>query len=864
MLTDPAMTPDRWQRLTDIVNDAMEQSAADRQAYLVAQCAGDSALVRQALTLIANATGATQFLEHTPALLDAEAETLIGRRLGAYRVITEIARGGMGAVLKAVRDDDVYKKEVAIKVIRTDVGSGKVVERFKNERQLLATLDHPHIARVIDGGTTDDGRPYFVMDFVDGEPIDAYCQHRSLNVVQRLMLFRTVCETVHFAHQRLIVHRDLKPSNILVDQAGNVKLLDFGIAKLLDTQSAPKDFELTVALAMTPAYASPEQVKGETITTASDIYALGVILYRLLTGRSPYQSEPTKPLDLAREIVETDPHRPSTVVFETHEGTPSSIEPARLKRALQGDLDNIVMMALRKDAARRYASAEQLGEDVRRYLDDEPVLAHQDSVFYRTGKFVRRNRWSSVLAIGGSIALAATAAVAMHQANDARRERDRAESHFNSVRAIANKLIFDVHDAVEAVPGSTKAREIIVREAVTYLDAIAAQNESRSELVAEVASGYERLAQVQGGWRSASMAKREESIASLRKALALRERLAQMHPTDKLALRSLILTLGKLGESAGGMGNAEEATTHQERVLAVSEQAMALPNPELTDELNVVRARFVQASHQMRFGKKENALPQILTAMQDFDALAKRDPRNTRLQRNAAAVMNQGAYWLLWNNGSIDEAERYFQRSLALLERSSASEPNSPSIRRIIAIVNGSYAELIAKRGALQHALDKQIDAHTTLTALADEDRENIAFRLDAWAMGLAMTDKLRKLNRNDQAISLLNQQQLEIAAQSKRAQTASQQPIRELQALTAFERARAYAQKRDAGGEKRATCNSAVGALIQASEHGSFGLTDSVGARATKPDVMTLVTTLRATCPENVESLNAIVAKWS
>ncbi|MGL5002314.1 MAG: serine/threonine protein kinase, partial [Casimicrobium sp.] len=442
------MNPERWQRLTDIVNDCLERPEGVRDAYACERCAGDEELLRDVRLLISSADRTRGFLD-APAQIESitlqsitgdiaehadDAFTWRGRRIGAYEVVDDIAQGGMGSVFKAIRADDTFHKEVAIKLVRPGADTPMIVERFKAERQILASLDHPNIARLLDGGKTEDGLPYFVMEYVDGEAIDAYCARNQLSIHERLQLFRVICGAVHFAHQRLVVHRDLKPSNILVDKSGVVKLLDFGIARLLDPQRVGEDgkpiAEPTVSNAMTPAYASPEQIKGEAITTASDVYALGVVLYRLLTGQSPYKSNITQPLALAKEIVDTDPDRPSTAVLTprpdaNQEGKAyseifeSSIRPTeksidttkvvrtldakRMQRQLRGDLDNIVLMALRKDPERRYASVEQLAEDVRRYEEDLPVYAHADSLAYRARKFVSRHRWLvSASAVAGT------------------------------------------------------------------------------------------------------------------------------------------------------------------------------------------------------------------------------------------------------------------------------------------------------------------------------------------------------------------------------------------------------------------------------------------------------------------------------
>jgi eukaryotic-like serine/threonine-protein kinase len=549
----PNMTPERWHQAGEIYADALERSAGEaRDAFVANACGDDHALLQQVRSLLAEESRAYDVLSVTQvqgalgaaSKRDADNADIddithwYGKRFGAYRITEEIARGGMGSVFKAVRDDDQYHKEVAIKIIRPGMDTRLVVARFKAERQILASLDHPNIARLIDGGTTEDGVPFFVMDYVDGQSIDDYCKNKNTTLIERLQLFRTVCSAVHFAHQRLVVHRDLKPSNILVDTTGQVKLLDFGIAKLLDPTTIGEDGKAsaapTVANAMTPAYASPEQIKGEAITTASDVYALGVVLYRLLTGRSPYKANNTQPLALAKEIVETDPEKPSTVVTkgatsgDTDVQTGNSTSPAidtenvhkglrsldrkRLQRNLSGDLDNIVLMALRKDPTRRYASAEQLSEDVKRYLEDMPVAARADTFSYRTVKFVTRNKWAVAFAsvafvglLGGITATTHQTNVAHEQTNvaqaaltKAEAERTRAQRNFETARKFSNETISTVLRELVGVNSTRPLQQKLIAASVKQLEELSSNTGDDPTLLSELGKGYASLARTQG------------------------------------------------------------------------------------------------------------------------------------------------------------------------------------------------------------------------------------------------------------------------------------------------------------------------------------------------------------------------------
>jgi serine/threonine-protein kinase len=356
-------------------------------------------------------------------------------RIGPYKIIREIGYGGMGAVYLAVRDDDQFKKHVAIKLMKPGLDSDLRFRRFHRERQILANLDHPNIAKLLDGGTTEEGIPYLVMDYVEGIPIDNYCDEKKLPTIERLVLFQIICSAVQFAHQNLVVHRDIKPGNILVNTEGVPKLLDFGIAKLLHSD----DKALTTSLLpMTPEYASPEQIRGETITTASDIYSLGILLYELLTGHRPYQLNSKSPVELQRVICQEEPEKPSHIIrrakdFDpTLQLNPETVDKTReeefekLYRRLRGDLDNIVLMALRKDPQRRYASVQQFSEDIKRHLEGMPVLARKDTLGYRTGKFILRNKMAVAAALLVLLTLVGGIISTLRQARIAAQQRDKA------------------------------------------------------------------------------------------------------------------------------------------------------------------------------------------------------------------------------------------------------------------------------------------------------------------------------------------------------------------------------------------------------------------------------------------------------
>ena len=390
----------------------------------------------------------------------------------------------MGTVYLAVRDDDQYEKQVAIKLVRRGMDTDFIVDRFRHERQILASLDHTNIARLLDGGTTEDGLPYFVMEYIEGSPINQYCDDRRLSTVERVKLFRTVCSAVQYAHQNLVVHRDIKPSNIIVTPEGVAKLLDFGIAKLLalDAVGQAQAATVTMMRPMTPDYASPEQVRGRAITTAADIYSLGVLLYELLTGRRPYRVKTFTPQEIEQVICEQEPEKPSTAIDR------GEAQNEKTRRRLRGDLDNIVLMAMRKEPERRYASVEQFSDDLRRHLEGLPVRARKDTLAYRAEKFVRRHKVGVAMAALMLALVVGAIVIVLGESRRAARERDKAER----VSAFLVN-IFKVSDPDEARGKTVTAREILDKGAERIEVELKDQPEVQATLMNTVGLVYRGL-----------------------------------------------------------------------------------------------------------------------------------------------------------------------------------------------------------------------------------------------------------------------------------------------------------------------------------------------------------------------------------
>ena len=505
-----ARNSDEYLRLQEIFLTAVDLSAKERTAYLETEC-GDDAGLRQEVEALVEADAITdgfteQIESAVPSNLppDDGEEPLVGQQFGAYRVVREIGRGGLGTVYLAERADDEYRKEVALKLVRRGLDTEDILRRFRHERQILAQLDHPNIARLIDGGTTADGLPYFVMEYVQGATLLEFCDAQKLDTDERLQLFRKVCDAVSYAHQNLVIHRDLKPSNILVTEDGTPKLLDFGIAKLLTPEDGALTQTIPALRVMTPEYASPEQVKGDRITTSSDVYSLGVILYELLTGQKPYRLTSRSVEEISRAITEQEPERPSTAVLHDSRFT---VHDAR---ALRGDLDNVVLMALRKEPERRYASVERFSEDIRRHCEGRPVLAHKDTVSYRVSKLIRRNRLAASAALVVFLVVFTGLFVSLWQAESARRQRDlarRAQISAERLNLFLQKMLSFSNQSITSVWPVTQQRNVTVSEMLDQIgpqmDAeLAGQPAARAQLLRTIGSAYASQGQYGGAEKS--------------------------------------------------------------------------------------------------------------------------------------------------------------------------------------------------------------------------------------------------------------------------------------------------------------------------------------------------------------------------
>ncbi len=732
------MTAEEWVKVRGILERALDLAPEGRAAYLESACSGDAALRREVDSLIASHEDArTDFLEpdafaRAPAAgAPSSGESLAGKRIGAYQIVEEIGQGGMGSVYRAIRADDQYRKQVAIKLVRGGLGDAFRRHRFKAERQILANLDHPNIARLLDGGALEDGQPYVVMEYIQGQPIDQFCDSRGLPVSARLRLFRTVCSAVAYAHQHLVIHRDLKPANILVTDAGEPKLLDFGIAKILDADAAAGTGNTTVTVLrpMTPEYASPEQVRGEPMTTASDVYSLGVVLYGLLTGQRPYPGTSRAPHEIAQAVCEAQPEKPSTAIYRD-EAVANLPEGSRekLRRRLRGDLDNIVLKALRKEPERRYASVEQFSEDIRRHLKGLPVMARPDTFWYRSGKFVNRHK-AAVLA--GSLAIAALVAglvMTLRETYVARAERARAEQRFNDVRALANSLLFEVHDAIQNLPGSTAARKLIVDRALRYLDTLAAEAKGNLSLQRELAAAYQKVGDVQGGFREANLGDAAGALLSYRKSLGILEAVTAADPSNVESQRELIRAHGKLSDTLALAGDRAGAIQQSEQLVAIAERLSAADPANQAERRNLALAYLDYGSKRANKEQWQAALQDCQKALPLLESVvAAGDKRSSRLL--ALAYSRNGDLLSRFAHRHAESVAMH-QKAIDLVQSMLGEDPDNVDLRRIEAWEILLTGDEIGVQVDATKALEKYRTTVKKLQALSAADVNDVQVQI--------------------------------------------------------------------------------------------------------------------------------------
>ncbi len=733
-----------------------------------------------------------------------ETDLYIGKQIDDYKILKEIGRGGMGTVYLAARADESYDKKVAVKLIKRGMDTAAVLKRFVMERKILAQFDNPNIACLLDGGSTVDGLPYLVMEYIEGLPVTKFCELHCFDITEKLELFQKVCAAVSYAHQNLIVHRDLKPSNILVTESGEPKLLDFGIAKLLIPDWSLDTAEATATMfrIMTPDYASPEQFRGLPTTTASDVYSLGVVLYELLTGVRPFKIESKFPIEVENIVLSEVPVRPSTVIsrpasriVETSRKENYKTDIGRNRKSnisnrksLVGDLDNIILKALRKEPERRYQSVQEFSEDIRRHLGGLPVAATPDTRRYRINKFIGRHRAGVFAGCLIFLTLVCATAVTTWQSVVANRERARAERQFSETRKLANSLLFEIHDSLSDLPGATSSRELLVARALQYLEALSRESSNNREVLMELSLAYRKVGDIQGNPFGANTGNAAGAEKSYRASLTIQEKLLseslddlnvqeqiltttvqlannlfsqgkyldaknnfkraitiannviESEPANLLAYNSLAHVYLRMEWLSASVTSDEDSSDFAELAWKATEKALEL-NPNDQDAL--INAADIYSGKGNNLGNPEyndvgkpsDAVIYLNKSLEFRQKLFKLSPESNRVQ-NLLAVGYRDMGEVLLVLGKTGDSLDYFHKALAIHQNLAQKDPKNAFAQGNVGLDLLKLAGALVKKGELEEAFQRSGESLTILGAMHSKD-ESSMMAAHSFAMSL-------------------------------------------------------------------------------------------------------------------------------
>ncbi len=709
------MNSERWQKIGIIFEEALNLKEPERTEFLVDMCGDDSELLEEICSLIEADTNVPSVLkgQASDAIYIQPKKNYNGTVIGNYKIINQIAEGGMGSVFLAERADGQFEQKVALKIIKPGMNSNEIIKRFQFERQILARLQHPNIARLLDGGLTDENLPYFTMEYVEGDPIDQYCDKNNLSINERLKLFSEVCNAIQYAHQNLVIHRDLKPNNIIIKKDGTVKLLDFGIAKVFteDDSFAQSELTRTGLYVMTPEYASPEQIKGEAITTSTDIYSLGLILYQLITGEKAYKIKTQSPLELEKIICYTEPVKPSSIIKLLQ--TKNEIKAEKISRAhktnldkliktLSGDLDNICLMALRKEPERRYSSAEQFQQDIENYLEGRPVSARQNTIYYRTNKFIIRHKIAVISAFAIFLIAASLTTFYFIQL---KKERDKAQLEAQKAEEVSNflKNIFKLSDPYEARGKTITARELLDKGAQKINQELSDQPDVKASMLSLIGSVYQNLGLF------------DKSDTLLKEALAIRMKLNKNGMKEAKSLRDL----GELYTYKGEYSKADSLLTNALNIYNINSEKEDNSYAWILGDLAWVY------KSKGNYNKSELYYKKAIKLLN----------RNKNNNNEDLLIMMNNFALELHEEGKYDEAEKMFKETLGLQKEIYGDKPHPE-----ISTTTYNLAELLRDRGKYAEA-EKMFKTSLAMdTKLSGPENPDVAYSLQ----GLASVYKIK------------------------------------------------------------------------------------------------------------------------
>ncbi|HEX4165324.1 MAG TPA: protein kinase [Bryobacteraceae bacterium] len=667
---------DRWKLIEDIFCAAIELPAHERGGYLERACEDDEELRSEVASLLDNDKDAAATIHAVitgdlRGVAEASDGAELGKRIGPYRLVRELDGGGMGIVYLAVRSDDHYFQIVALKMVRKGMESPALLQRFRTERQILATLTHPNIGAILDGGDTDEGCPYLVMEYVEGQPITLAAETHGLSIRQRIELFRSLCSAVHYAHQKLVIHRDIKPSNVMVTSEGIVKLIDFGISKPLTSELIPGELMPTEVgqRLMTPDYASPEQVLGQPLRTASDIYSLGVLLFELLSGSRPYTLGGLSPAAAERVICDQVNRKPSCV---------SGISK-RTRQELAGDLDTIVLKAMDKDPSRRYATAGDLDHDLHRFLEGKPILAKPATPIYRLGKFVRRHKTGSLIAAAVSVVVAGALFFVSARAHAA-------DTRVKQVQALADSAVSDMTEKLQGSSASVELQASLFHSTLDYLNRLRQESGNDPRLLLKLSNAYGRVGDLEGSPFMASLGNAKNAIASYREALHTALAARAGSPTEQ-STTAVIDAYQQLGQFEAFSGDLQEARDLYQRCLALAREfVQQKPGDPIRNGL--LAASYVGLGYvQINSIETDKAVESLRAALQVLGA----EPNGNEDHDRMSAVVYSRMGLALNELGSNPKAIQSFEKAIAIAEDLARKFPSVRTRRA----VQSSYINIV-------------------------------------------------------------------------------------------------------------------------------------------------------------------------
>ena len=786
-----------WKKVKEVLDAALDLDAKERRAFLNDGKIAPQirAEVESLLVFESAAEDSMNFsaIEFSRDFFDANEtkNTLIGQTFGVYTVIGELGCGGMGAVYLAERADGKFSQRVALKLLRREMNTAALRRRFEQERQILASLEHPNIARLLDAGTTDDKIPYIAMEYVEGLPIDDFCNRKNLDLDQRLDLFRKVCAAVNFAHRNLVVHRDLKPSNIMVNGDGMPKLLDFGISKIVSADFEQNDSATVTKLgAMTPGYASPEQLQNKSVSTATDVYSLGVILYELLSGHRPFETKEIDFKEICKAVLENEPPPPSAMLetssknfrqiteaktaivsgknsesdTEINRNKPKTLGnkslhtmPQAVKldsNSLRGDLDNIVLKALRKEPERRYTSAENLAEDIHLHQRGLPVSARPNTFSYRAEKFIKRNTASVVAVAFILLAILGGIIATLWQARVAQAERAKAEKRFNDVRTLANSFLFEFSPKIENLPGSTPARELLVVRALEYLDNLVKEAGDDLELQRELAAAYEKVGDVQGNPNNPNLGDLKGGLESYEKALNIQQNLLETQPDDVTTQINLARNLGNIGEIQGKTGEKAKGLETQEKALQISRQIVER-NPQ-NFEARENLAAIIRSRGMIDFwtGKNSQAVEHFNQSKELYERLLNEKPDNPPMIRAFAGLYMNIGEAQAWDD-DFENAEKNIQKGLEMTIPLAEKYPYNNSMQRALMIAYLKRATNFQMEEDNEKAAPMFAKGLEIARKLSEADPQNLQAKKDVAQLGAYLGSSLDLSGKSVEALKI-------------------------------------------------------------------------------------------------------------